>query len=86
MDFAHVKGIGGPGAPHCFRLERVADAGTFHRFTLILFSNCPTMSNVFYDGIIMGARDTPFINFPSTSPILFLHCDVDTDCDYVVKS
>ena len=27
MDFAHVKGIGGPGAPHAFRLERVADAG-----------------------------------------------------------
>lgn len=27
MASAHIKGIGGPGAPHCFRLERIADAG-----------------------------------------------------------
>ena len=27
LDKAHVKGIGGPGAPHVFRLERIRDTG-----------------------------------------------------------
>ena len=27
MAAAHVKGIGGPGAPHVFDLSRVADLG-----------------------------------------------------------
>jgi hypothetical protein len=36
---AHLKGIGGPGAPHLFRLERVRDAGVIcavHLTSLII--------------------------------------------------
>ena len=28
LEGSHVKGIGGPGAPHVFRLERLSDTGT----------------------------------------------------------
>lgn len=27
MDFGHIKGIGGPGAPHAFLLQRLEDSG-----------------------------------------------------------
>ena len=27
LSSVHVKGIGGPGAPHVFRLERIKDSG-----------------------------------------------------------
>ena len=36
MASAHIKGIGGPGAPHCFRLERISDAGLLSLPTLYL--------------------------------------------------
>ena len=38
MDYAHLKGIGGPGAPHAFKLQRVEDAGMWgNKFNLVLF-------------------------------------------------
>lgn len=37
LDGAHLKGIGGPGAPHVFRLERVSDAGAQPALSLFIF-------------------------------------------------
>ncbi len=34
MEHAQLKGIGGPGAPHVFRLERFEDAGHYYLFLI----------------------------------------------------
>lgn len=37
LNNVHLKGIGGPGAPHCFRLEKFRDTGAWHSRSTLRF-------------------------------------------------